>query len=235
MMSSEIINQMNYAEVMGLKIREQHKNTLSNQIKTLFSQNRKEELVYCKQYKESIFLERLQAMPSEFRTFNGYIPKTPIFYSNYCELELLRIYYSLNNGMGDLEAIYHKTKARVITTDYDCLPQQREGLETSIVALRYVSRVFSEEDEWIDLTIKKIIKIVLGKDKAVSPQSKLYFLQALNEINGAATQSAIESLTDTINDLAIAVGQTNVAYRDINETILSNTMGTLTTDTCIIA
>ncbi len=137
--------------------------------------------------------------------------------------------------MCDLEPIYQKMKARFITTSYKDDSTTGEGIESLIAALRTMSLVFPSECEWIDFSIKKITVFIVENEEAVSPQSKLYFLQTLNEIEAPVAQSAIEALSTSIGDLVSTVAKTKGTYREINETILSNMMGTLNTDTCITA
>ena len=48
-----------------------------------------------------------------FHTFNGYKPKTMLFYSNYCELELLRIAYLFHALDEEKKWIYDSTKQRI--------------------------------------------------------------------------------------------------------------------------
>ncbi len=57
-----------------------------------------------------------------------------------------------------------------------------ECFEISIMALRFISTVFSEEKQWIDMYVHHIGKTIFDEEKKISKRSELMFCQVLSEL-----------------------------------------------------
>lgn len=155
-----------------------------------------------------------------FHTFNGYKPKTMIFYNNFCELELLRIAYLLDVLEEDKKWIYDSTKQRIQSTCFGGFCPTGECFEASIAVLRFVATVFPDETEWITMYLKNITETILSGNKKISYQTKLYFALTLCEIDTEESRRYLGMLAQCIQNLGICVTRGNIQYRTINKQIM---------------
>lgn len=83
-----MINTFNCAKIEGREFTKSEKNELSEQIVARIDLRQDIVMEPSKAYRAPFYVYSSKDNLNCFHTFNGYKPKTMLFYSNYCELEL---------------------------------------------------------------------------------------------------------------------------------------------------
>ena len=220
----QLINEFNRVKLENTELTEREENIFYEQIRTLIDVRKNIVVEPSKAYIEPFYVHSKKAELSTFHTFNGYKPKTMLFYNNYCELELLRIAYKLDALDEDKRWIYDSTKQRIQSNCFGRFCPKGECFETSIAVLRFVATVFSEETEWIAMYLKQITATILSGDKKIAYQTKLYFALTLCEIDTEESRRCLGRLAQCIQSLEICVARGSAQYRMINKQIMKKCM-----------
>ena len=216
----QLINEFNRVKLENTELTEREENCLCEQIRTLLDVRQNIVIEPSKAYIEPFYVHSQKAELSTFHTFNGYKPKTMLFYNNYCELELLRIAYLLGVLDEDKRWIYDSTKQRIQSNCFGRFCPKGECFETSIAVLRFVATVFPEETEWIAMYLKQITETILSGDKKIAYQTKLYYALTLCEMDTEEARRCLERLTQCIQSLGICVTRGNAQYQMMNKQIM---------------
>lgn len=121
----------------------------------------------------------------KLHTLNGVLPKTHIYAANSYELEILRILKIFCKGNPVVENMFNKTKERLKTTCFGNYCSVGECFEASLVALRFLSTVFPDEENWIQTLLDKIKNDIDQKlsDKSHSSSLYYYYWLVLDELS----------------------------------------------------
>ncbi len=213
----QMINDFNWAKIEGREFVGSEKNTFCEQITMQVDLRQDIVMESTRAYRAPFYVYNRKENLNDFHTFNGYKPKTMIFYSNYCELELLRMAYLLDVLGEDKKWIYENTKQRIQSNCFGRFCPTGECFETSIAVLRFVATIFPEETEWIGMYMKNITVTILSGDKKIPYQTKLYFVQTLYEMDTEASRKYLIMLAQYIQHLEKCVVRGNSHYRTTNE------------------
>ena len=216
----QLINELNRAKIEGRDYVGCEENTFCEQIRKQIDVRQDIVLEPSSAYITPFYVHSKKDELNAFHTFNGYKPKTMLFYNNYCELELLRIAYLLNALEEDKKWVYDSTKQRIQSNCFGRFCPTGECFETSIAVLRFVATVFPNETEWIAMYLKKITETILSGNKKISYQTKLYFALTLCEIDTEESRRYLGMLAKCIQNLGICVTRGNAQYRTINKQIM---------------
>lgn len=218
----QLINEFNRAAIEGRNLVTSEENTFCEYIRNQIDVQQDIVLEPLRTYIEPFYVYSKKDELKNFHTFNGYKPKTMLFYSNYCELELLRIAYLLHALDEEKKWIYDSTKQRIQSNCFGRFCSKGECFETSIAVLRFVATVFPDETEWIEMYIKNITETILSGNKKIPYQTTLYFAMTLCEIDTEASRNCLGMLAQSIQNLGICVTRGNAQYRTINKQIVNN-------------
>lgn len=220
----EIIFTFNKAKIESREFSEGEKNEFYEQIAVHIDLKQDIIMKPSKAYHAPFYVCGSKDAMSGFHTFNGYKPKTMLFYSNYCELELLRIAYLLDALGEGANWVYENTKQRIKSNCFGRFCPTGECFEISIAALRFVATIFPEETEWIRMYMKNITETILAGNKRIPYQTKLYFAQTLCEIDTAESRKYLLMLVQCIQHLKNCITRSNPKYQGINGQIMENCM-----------
>ena len=223
----QLINAFNWAKIEGRDYVGSEGNTFCEQIRKQIAVRQDMVIGPSRAYIAPLYVDSKKEELNTFHTFNGYKPKTMLFYNNYCELELLRIAFLLDVLEDDKKWIYDSTKQRIQSNCFGRFCPTGECFETSIAVLRFVATVFSNETEWIEMYMKNITETILSGNKTISYQTKLYFALTLCEIDTEASRKCLGMLAKCIQNLGICVTRGNAQYRMINKQIMKNVYGVI--------
>lgn len=154
----------------------------------------------------------------QFKTALGYRPKTKTLYSNYIELELLRILHKLDPTVS--RGLYVLVKKRIQTTCFGRFCETGECFEISVMVLRFLAEVFPGETTWINMYIKKILSVILEGDKKVSYQTKLIFAWTLYQMGTSEAGSALMSMVDVLSAMEGKFVNHKNVYDQLNGAVL---------------
>ncbi len=177
-----IIDTYNYSVVTGCKLSKRASNELYEAILSHLNMNADQTVDPSKKNMSPRFVNVESEVPQDFMTFTGYRPHTKNLYGNYCELELLRILYLLRPDNIGFAGLYETTRQRIKGACFGAFCSKGECFEISIMALRFISTVFSEEKQWIDMYVHHIGKTIFDEEKKISKRSELMFCQVLSEL-----------------------------------------------------
>jgi hypothetical protein len=177
-----IIDTYNYSVVTGCQLSKKATNELYDALLEHIDMNGDAYLDDNKSSMVPYFLKVQDHISKDFMTFTGYRPKTKILYSNYCELELLRILYLLQPISSDYNWIFETVRDRIRETCFGRFCPTGECFEISILALRFISTVFPEEKLWIDLYVTNIAHTIFSQKRRISKRTELLFCQVLTEL-----------------------------------------------------
>jgi len=223
----QLINVFNWANAEGRDSVGSDENTFCEQIRKQIAVRQDMVIKPSRAYIAPFYVYSQKEELNTFHTFNGYKPKTMLFYNNYCELELLRIAYLLNVLDEEKKWIYDSTKQRIQSNCFGRFCPTGECFETSIAVLRFVATVFPNETEWIEMYMKNITETILSGNKKISYQTKLYFALTLGEIDTEASRKCLGMLAKCIQNLGICVSRGNAQYRTINKQIMKKMYGVI--------
>lgn len=218
----QLINAFNWAKIEGRDFVECGEDTFCEQIRKQIAVRQDMVIEPSRAYIAPFYVYSKKEDLNSFHTFNGYQPKTMLFYNNYCELELLRIAFLLDVLEENKKWIYDSTKQRIQSNCFGRFCPTGECFETSIAVLRFVATVFPNETEWIAMYLKNITETILSGNKKISYQTKLYFALTLCEIATEESRKCLGMLAKCIRNLEICVIRGNAQYRTINEQIMKN-------------
>lgn len=111
----------------------------------------------------------------KLHTLNGILPKTHIYAANSYELEILKILKEFCKNNSIVENMLNKTKERLKITCFGNYCSVGECFEASLVGLRFLSTVFPDEKDWIQMLLTKIKSDINQKLSEKSHSSSLYY------------------------------------------------------------
>jgi len=149
----------------------------------------------------AFFLNESLSLSQGIKTFNGYKPRTMIFLSNYCELELMRGMFLFDPYNYKLISSIDKTIERIKTTCFGRFCPTGECINISMVCLRFISSVAFNEKKWINMYIEEIAKEIKANPKRITLREKIYYFNILYEINNDKSK---ELLCDFHDELFVA-------------------------------
>lgn len=127
----------------------------------------------------------------KYKTIFNQIPKTHILSANMYELEILRLLYLLAPENAEVQEMVSKTLNRLKTT---CFGYTDDGVgecfDTSLVVLRFLATVASNETAWIQSRIENYNKH--AKEKKRPWYANWYYWLCLSELPLAIAESEIE-------------------------------------------
>lgn len=109
----------------------------------------------------------------KYKTIFNQTPKTHIFSANMYELEILRLLYLLAPDNAEINNMVEETLSRLKTT---CFGYMDDGVgecfDTSLVVLRFISAVDSQDVEWIE---SRMLNYYKHKDEKKRPWYSIWY------------------------------------------------------------
>lgn len=195
-----IIDTYNYSTVTGCRLTNNTIDELYEAILQHIDVDADAEVNPTKRNMRTLFVKADNEIPEGFMTFTGYRPTTKILYSNYCELELLRILHMIKPEAPRFSNLYETTKERIKTTCFGNFCPTGECFEISVIALRFITTLFPEEKLWIDMFVANIARTILEEERKVSKRTILMFCQVLSELRREKDGVIIDMLLSYLDD-----------------------------------
>jgi hypothetical protein len=135
----------------------------------------------------------------KYVTISTVTPHTHILSANAYELEILRLLAIFAGNNEDVKQMLEKTKRRLQTTCYGNFCETGECFETSIIVLRFIGTVFSEEIQWMQKMIDGINRHLFEKKRHSGVN--FYYWLALSELPINIAKPTIEGFSINLQKL----------------------------------
>lgn len=218
MVIEQLINTYNQHEILGQTLEDDIKAKMIQTIKSRLKLHSVAIMDASIRYMHPLSIEVDYSQYGDFKTSLGYRPKTKILYSNYIELELLRILHKLDPTVS--RGLYVMVKKRIQTTCFGRFCDTGECFEISLQALRFIAQVFPGEVEWINQYIREIGKVILAGDKKVAYQTKLLYAWTLYQINSQVANETLHAMIDCLCAMEGKFAPPKSDYDQLNGVIL---------------